>query len=188
MTHFNGRPSLRSPACFGLAAFGAAVMLAGCGSSGSSTIGINDQNSSDQTLAKAGTPATTATTPTTGALSKEPHVTPPAGAPPKALTGAGATFIKSFGKQIGTTPNPYAAYGAQAMNVLLQAVANGGGQRAQTTKNLFGITITNGILGNFTINTTGDTNLLQITIYKQVGKNLVPVKTLVPPANLVSGA
>jgi branched-chain amino acid transport system substrate-binding protein len=111
-----------------------------------------------------------------------------AGAPPKALTGPGATFVTQFGKQIGTTPNPYAAYGAQAMNVLLQAVANGGGQRAQTTKNLFGITITNGILGNFTINSTGDTNLLQITIYKQVGKNLVPVKTLVPAANLVSGA
>src|SRR4029077_12118905 len=38
-----------------------------------------------------------------------------AGAPPKALTGAGAVFVKSFGKQIGTTPNPYSAYGAQAM-------------------------------------------------------------------------
>ena len=30
----------------------------------------------------------------------------------------------------GTTPNPYAAYGAQAMDVMLQAVAKSGGQRA----------------------------------------------------------
>ncbi len=108
-----------------------------------------------------------------------------AGEPPKALTGAGATFITSFGKQIGTTPNPYAAYGAQAMEVMLQAVAKGGGQRAATTKGIFGLTITNGILGNFTINATGDTNLTPITIYKQSGKNLNPVKTLVPTASLI---
>jgi branched-chain amino acid transport system substrate-binding protein len=110
-----------------------------------------------------------------------------AGEPPKALTGQGATFVKSFGKQIGTTPNPYAAYGAQAMLVMLQAVASGGGQRAATTKGIFGITITNGILGNFTINATGDTNLTPITIYKQAGKNLNPVKTLVPSASLIGG-
>ena len=56
-----------------------------------------------------------------------------AGAPPSALTGAGATFVKSFGKQVGTTPNPYAAYGAQAMLVMLQAIAKGGGDRAKAT-------------------------------------------------------
>ncbi|HXR11005.1 MAG TPA: branched-chain amino acid ABC transporter substrate-binding protein, partial [Gaiellaceae bacterium] len=75
-----------------------------------------------------------------------------AGEPPSALTGPGAVFVKSFGKQVGTTPNPYAAYGAQAMDVLLQAIARGGGQRAATTKGIFGLTITNGILGTFTIN------------------------------------
>jgi branched-chain amino acid transport system substrate-binding protein len=108
-----------------------------------------------------------------------------AGEPPNALTGAGATFVKSFGKQIGTTPNPYAAYGAQSMLVMLQAVAAGGGDRAKTTKSIFGLNITNGILGNFTINAAGDTNLTPITIYKQAGKNLNPVKTLVPTASLI---
>jgi branched-chain amino acid transport system substrate-binding protein len=107
-----------------------------------------------------------------------------AGAPPSALTGAGATFVKSFGKQVGTTPNPYAAYGAQAMLVMLQAIAKSGGDRAKATSGLFGLTITNGILGNFTINAAGDTNLTPITIYKQAGKNLNPVKTLVPDASL----
>jgi len=107
-----------------------------------------------------------------------------AGAPPKALTGAGATFVKSFGKQVGTTPNPYAAYGAQAMLVALQAVASGGGDRARTTKAVFGLHVSNGILGNFTINSAGDTSLTPITIYKQAGKNLNPVKTLVPDASL----
>jgi branched-chain amino acid transport system substrate-binding protein len=107
-----------------------------------------------------------------------------AGQPPKALTGAGATFVKSFGKQIGTTPNPYAAYGAESMVVLLQAAAKGGGDRAKTTSAIFGLSITNGILGNFTINSSGDTNLQPITVYKQAGKNLNPVKTLIPTASL----
>jgi branched-chain amino acid transport system substrate-binding protein len=107
-----------------------------------------------------------------------------AGQPPKALTGAGATFVKSFGKQIGTIPNPYAAYGAESMVVLLQAAAKGGGDRAKTTSAIFGLTITNGILGNFTINSSGDTNLQPITIYKQAGKNLNPLKTLIPAASL----
>ena len=110
-----------------------------------------------------------------------------AGQPPKSLTGQGATFVKSFGKQIGTEPNPYAQYGAQAMQVMLQAVAAGGGDRAKTTKAIFGIQITNGIIGNFSINSTGDINLTPITIYKQVGKKLVPQKTLIPAANLVGG-
>jgi branched-chain amino acid transport system substrate-binding protein len=110
-----------------------------------------------------------------------------AGQPPKSLKGQGAAFVKSFGKQIGTSPNPYAQYGAQAMQVMLQAVAAGGGDRAKTTKALFGIHISNGIIGDFTINSTGDINLTPITIYKQSGKQLVPVKTLIPSANLIGG-
>jgi branched-chain amino acid transport system substrate-binding protein len=103
-----------------------------------------------------------------------------AGEPPNKLTGLGATFVASFGKQIGTAVNPYAAYGAQAMDVMLQVIARSGGQRANVTKALFGLKIANGILGSFSINSQGDTSLQPITIYKQSGKNLNPVKTIVP--------
>lgn len=108
-----------------------------------------------------------------------------AGEPPSALTGFGATFVKSFGKSIGATPNPYAAYGAQAMLVALQAVAARPGDRAKITRTVFGLHVTNGVLGNFTINSAGDTSLTPITIYKQSGKNLIPVKTVVPQASLI---
>ena len=68
--------------------------------------------------------------------------------------------------------------------------APGRRQRAAATvrrrrRRIFGLTITNGILGNFTINATGDTNLTPITIYKQAGKNLNPVKTIMPDASLI---
>jgi peptidylprolyl isomerase len=80
-----------------LAALGAAVLIAGCGSSSSSgTIGVGNENSADNTLATStsttpttSTSATTASvkTPTTGPLSKEPKVTPPSGpAPTKLVT------------------------------------------------------------------------------------------------------
>ena len=108
-----------------------------------------------------------------------------AGEPPSGLKGAGATFVTSFGKSVGATPNPYSAYGAQAMEVMLDAIAAGGGQRAATTKALFGLHVANGILGTFTIGASGDTDLTPVTIYKQAGKSLKPVKTHVPSASLV---
>jgi branched-chain amino acid transport system substrate-binding protein len=108
-----------------------------------------------------------------------------AGQPPKSLTGFGATFVKSFGKSIGAVPNPYAAYGAQAMLVALQAVAAHGGDRAAITRTVYGLRVSNGVLGNFTINKQGDTSSLAITIYKQQGKLLIPQKTLTPPASLI---
>jgi peptidylprolyl isomerase len=78
-----------------LAAFGAAILIAGCGSSGSSnTIGVGNENSADNALATStsSTPATPTTpaaasikTPASGPLSKEPKVTPPTGPAPSKL-------------------------------------------------------------------------------------------------------
>jgi peptidylprolyl isomerase len=83
----------------GLAALGVAALIAGCGSSGgSSTITVGNENTADEALATAtsttGAASTSPTsttaavkTPTSGPLSKEPHVTPPSGpAPTKLVT------------------------------------------------------------------------------------------------------
>ncbi len=89
----------RSRALVVLAALLAVVLLAGCGGGGSTgTIGVGNENSADETLAKSGeTPA--AKTPTSGPLATEPKVTPPTGPAPAKLekkdlivgTGAEAT-------------------------------------------------------------------------------------------------
>jgi peptidylprolyl isomerase len=95
VTYFKDFPTIRSRAGFGLAAFGAAILIAGCGSSGSSsTITVGNENKADEALAKASASSTTSTptsttakTPTSGPLSKEPTVTPPSGpAPTKLVT------------------------------------------------------------------------------------------------------
>lgn len=79
---------------FGLAALGAAALIAGCGSSGgSSTITVGNESKADQALVNSSAPptstststTTTAKTPTSGPLSKEPHVTPPSGPAPSKL-------------------------------------------------------------------------------------------------------
>jgi branched-chain amino acid transport system substrate-binding protein len=111
-----------------------------------------------------------------------------AGQPPANLKGAGATFIKDFKAQIGATPNPYSAYGAQAMDVMLDAISRSDGTRASVTDALFKTHITNGILGDISFDKNGDlaaTSGHPITIYKQQGKDLTPLKTITPPPSLV---
>jgi peptidylprolyl isomerase len=89
------RPAPRIALAF--AALCAGLLLAACGSSGSSTITVGNENKADNALIKAGetssksgesttsTETKTATTPTSGPLSKEPTVTSPGGAAPKKL-------------------------------------------------------------------------------------------------------
>ncbi len=77
----------------GLAVLGASVLIAGCGSSGnSSTITVGAENKADEALANksastgpTGPTGASAKTPTSGPLSKEPHITPPSGAAPTKL-------------------------------------------------------------------------------------------------------
>jgi peptidylprolyl isomerase len=78
----------------GLAALGAAALIAGCGGSGnSSTITVGNENKADEKIASASpstsatstAASTTATTPTSGPLSKEPTITKPSGPPPTTL-------------------------------------------------------------------------------------------------------
>jgi peptidylprolyl isomerase len=79
---------LRSRALPAAAALGACALLAGCGSSGSSsTITVGAENSADNTLAKSSEkPAVAvATTPTSGPLSSEPTVPAQSGQPPTTL-------------------------------------------------------------------------------------------------------
>jgi peptidylprolyl isomerase len=94
VTYFKASlPNISRRSGLALATLGAAVLIAGCGSSGnSSTITVGAENSGDnaliksaETTAKTGETSTTAKTPTTGPLSKEPKVTPPTGPAPSKL-------------------------------------------------------------------------------------------------------
>lgn len=63
-----------------------AVVLAGCGSSGgSSTVTVGNEKTTDNALVSSSEKSTSTTTPTSGALSKEPKVTPLSGPAPTKL-------------------------------------------------------------------------------------------------------
>jgi peptidylprolyl isomerase len=95
VTYLTSFLKLRSRAALGLAALATAALIAGCGSSGStSTITVGNENKADEALGKSSAAATTSTptsttatakTPTSGPLAKEPTVTIPPGAAPTAL-------------------------------------------------------------------------------------------------------
>jgi peptidylprolyl isomerase len=94
VNYFKRSPStIRSRAGTTAAALGAVIVIAGCGSSGSSTVTVGNENTADNALITAGetkstaatTPSATVTTPTSGPLSKEPTVTPPSGPAPTKL-------------------------------------------------------------------------------------------------------
>jgi branched-chain amino acid transport system substrate-binding protein len=112
-----------------------------------------------------------------------------AGEPNANLPPAGKKFVKDFGAtQAGGNVDPYSSYAAQSAQVLLNAIAKSDGTRAAVANNLLSTKVTNGILGNFTINSNGDTNSNPVTMYKIKGGKQTTYKTIVPPQSLVKKA
>jgi len=95
-----------------------------------------------------------ATGQTSGNTSNGAYISYP-GIPVTSLKGAGKTFVAGFTKvNGGKLPDPYTAYAAQALQVLLGAISKSNGTRADVASKLFNLNITNGILGKFSIDIT----------------------------------
>jgi branched-chain amino acid transport system substrate-binding protein len=116
-----------------------------------------------------------------------------AGVPIDELTGDGATFIEEFQAELGDEAvDPYAAYGAQAAVVLLDAIEAGGSDRAAIIEALANTKVENGILGSFEMNENGDPTLAEggivgFTIYRAEDE-LVAETTLSPKQETIDAA
>jgi ABC-type branched-subunit amino acid transport system substrate-binding protein len=102
------------------------------------------------------------------------------------LGGEGKRFVASFAKQFGAEPTRYALDAAQAMDVLLDAIAHSDGSRASVTTNLFRASVSNEILGSFSITPTGDTTLNAVAIYRIIGGKVTTFATVVVPDVLLA--
>jgi branched-chain amino acid transport system substrate-binding protein len=111
-----------------------------------------------------------------------------AGLPNTALKGAGKAFVAAFTKADHQPPDPYSVYAAQAAEVVVAAIAQSNGTRADIAKQLFKINLKNSILGNVSFNANGDVTANPVTIYKVVGGKSTTFKVIVPPKNLVKSA
>jgi len=112
-----------------------------------------------------------------------------AGQPNENLGPTGKKFVQDFGAtQAGGQVDPYSAYAAQSAEVLLTAIENSDGTRADVAAKLFETKVTDGILGDFQINENGDTNSNPVTMYLIKGGKQTTYKVITPPENLVKKA
>lgn len=102
------------------------------------------------------------------------------------LIGEGKRFVASFSKRFHAEPTRYALAAAQAMDVLLDAVADSDGSRESVRRNLFTTRVANGILGSFSITPTGDTTLNAVAIYRIMGGKVTTLTTVLVPDALVA--
>jgi len=99
-----------------------------------------------------------------------------AGVPIDQFTGAGAEFAAEFKPTLGGKEiDPYAIYGAQAAQIMLDAIAASDGSRSSVIEQLFAAKVTDGFLGSFEINENGDPAgaegaVVGFTIYKATTK------------------
>jgi branched-chain amino acid transport system substrate-binding protein len=121
-----------------------------------------------------------------GAASNQMYISQP-GIPIDQLKGAGKKFADDFTAEHGKAPDPYTAYAAQAAVVLLDAIDRANAERSKVAAELFKTKITNGILGNFSIDKNGDTTLGTVTFFQiRNGKDQF-VKTITPKLSFVKG-
>jgi branched-chain amino acid transport system substrate-binding protein len=114
-----------------------------------------------------------------GTLVSQPQIAP------SLLRGPGRRFATEFGKQIGGTFYPWTAYGAQAADVLLNAIARSDGTRRSVTRAVLRTRVHNGLIGGFSFTPTGDTTAGSVTIIRIKQGRPVPLRVITPPPRLL---
>jgi branched-chain amino acid transport system substrate-binding protein len=108
-----------------------------------------------------------------------------AGVPIEEFTGAAQEFIAAFEQRLGGDPvDPYGVYGAQAAQIVLEAIANSDYTRGSVIEQLFATEVSDGYLGDFSFNENGDPTLASgavvgFTIFR--GEDQLEVETVFSP-------
>jgi branched-chain amino acid transport system substrate-binding protein len=88
---------------------------------------------------------------------------------PSQLPPAGQRFVRAFTKRYGRQPGRYAAYGYEAMAVVLDSIRRAGDQgddRDAVVDAFFDTQDRNSVLGTYSINDVGDTTLGRLAGYR----------------------
>jgi branched-chain amino acid transport system substrate-binding protein len=95
------------------------------------------------------------------AVEKQTYITNPT-LDPKLYPPAAQKFFTEYKSKYGKTPEPYAIYGYEAMNAVLEAIKNAGDKgndRQGVIDGFFGIKNRQSVLGTYSIDENGDTTL-----------------------------
>ena len=103
---------------------------------------------------------------------------------PTQLPAAGQSFARDYREQFGKPPPPAAAYGYEAMALLLDAIrraGDDGDRRSAVIDELFATRQRRSIVGTYSVEGTGDTTLDEISVYRVGDGVAVPGTSLRAP-------
>jgi branched-chain amino acid transport system substrate-binding protein len=99
---------------------------------------------------------------------------------PRQLPARGQRFVRDYRREFGSQPDPYAAYGYASMSLLLDAIRRAGGagrDRERVIQKVFDTKDFDSVVGRFSIDDNGDTNLKQLAGYRiRNGRAVAPTR------------
>jgi hypothetical protein len=102
------------------------------------------------------------------------------------LPPAGRAYVEEFEQRFSARPCCFAVHLAQVTHMVLDAIADSDGSRAQVLGNLFEAHVEDGLVGDFDIDGYGDTTLTTIGVYQIQGGRLRFQTAITPPAELLA--
>jgi branched-chain amino acid transport system substrate-binding protein len=102
------------------------------------------------------------------------------------LPPAGRAYVEEFEQRFSARPCCFAVHLAQVTHMVLDAIADSDGSRAQVLGNLFEARVEDGLVGDFDIDGYGDTTLTTIGVYQIQGGRLRFKTAISPPAELLA--
>lgn len=120
-----------------------------------------------------------------GTAERQTYLTSVAQAP-GLLPQSGQRFVRDYRREYGSEPDPFAAYGYTTMSLLLDAIRRAGGagrDRERVIRELFDTNDYASVVGIFSVDDNGDTNLRLLTGYRvRNGRPVEPTKLLGKPS------
>ena len=98
----------------------------------------------------------------------------------------GRRFAAEFQKRYSQRPCCYSVHDAQATELLLDAIAKAGGNRARVAQYIIGAHVHNSLLGDFRIDRNGDTTQNTIGIYQIRAGRVHFQQAITPPSELLN--
>jgi ABC-type branched-subunit amino acid transport system substrate-binding protein len=100
------------------------------------------------------------------------------------LPPEGREFATRFEQRWGARPCCFAVHAAQAARIILDAIAASDGSRRQVLHQLFRTQVEGGYVGDFTIDSYGDTTRTTMGVYRVEDGRLRFKTAITPPADL----
>jgi branched-chain amino acid transport system substrate-binding protein len=105
--------------------------------------------------------------------------------PTRELPPGGRRFAAEFERRFGSAPCCFAVHAAQAMEVLLDAIARSDGTRTGVTRAVLGASVKGGELGDFRFDSAGDTTRNPMGVFEVRGGRSRFIATIEPPPELL---